>query len=159
MNVSLLTYQHTQHAPLYRLLLVAALVLALIGSRLTGVTLVGQVFTAVALVIVALSFCFKTLTVQDERTHLAIRHGPVPVFAKRLAYADMTDVKQSRSTFADGWGIHWRPGRGWTYNLWGFDCVEIRLGNKLVRVGSDDSVELARFLQAQLARPAGQRIL
>ncbi|MEI6085611.1 MAG: hypothetical protein WCS70_15100 [Verrucomicrobiota bacterium] len=145
-----MTYQHTQHAPLYRLLFVMALVFAVIGSGLAGVTPVGRVFTIVALVIVALAFCFKTLTVQDERTHLAIRYGPVPVFAMRLAYAEMTAAKRARSTFIDGWGIHWVPGRGWTYNLWGRDCVEIRLGDKIVRVGTDDADELVRFLQSKL---------
>ncbi|MCG3149716.1 MAG: hypothetical protein PCFJNLEI_03181 [Verrucomicrobiae bacterium] len=127
-----------------------ALVLALIGSGLTGVTPVGRVFTVVALILVALAYCFKTLTVQDERTHLAIRYGPVPVFSKRVSYAAMTDVKRARSTFLDGWGIHWSPGRGWTYNLWGFDCVEIRLGGKLIRIGTDDAEALAHFLQSKL---------
>jgi hypothetical protein len=127
-----------------------AFLFATIGFGFAGSTPVGRVFPVVAVIIVPLAFCFKTLTVQDERTHLALRYGPVPVFAKRLAYAEMTDVKRARSTFTDGWGIHWGPGRGWTYNLWGFDCVEIRLGDKLLRVGTDDADELAGFLQTKI---------
>ena len=31
------------------------------------------------------------------------------------------------------------PGRGWTYNLWGFDCVKLTLGRKIIRVGTNDA--------------------
>ena len=45
-----------------------------------------------------------------------------------------------------GWGIHYFPGRGWTYNIWGFACVKLTLGRKIIRVGTDDADGLARFL-------------
>ena len=33
----------------------------------------------------------------------------------------------------DGWGIHLSPSGGWTWNLWGFDCVDVtyKKGRKL----------------------------
>jgi hypothetical protein len=34
-----------------------------------------------------------------------------------------------------------------TYNLWGFDCVKLTLGQKIVRVGTDDAENLAKFLR------------
>jgi hypothetical protein len=37
-------------------------------------------------------------------------------------------------------------GRGWTYNIWGFGCVKLTLGRKVIRVGTDDADELAKFL-------------
>lgn len=49
----------------------------------------------------------------------------------------------------DGWGIHYILGRGWTYNLWGFGCVKLTLGRKVVRVGSDDVENLVEFLKAK----------
>jgi hypothetical protein len=43
------------------------------------------------------------------------------------------------------------PGRGWTYNLWGFDCVRLTFKNgRTVRVGTDDPIGLAAFLQPKL---------
>jgi hypothetical protein len=65
----------------------------------------------------------------------------------------MTDVKRSRSKVVDGWGIHCVVGRGWTWNLWGFDCVELRVKGTTYRIGSDDADALARFLQSR-ALPA-----
>jgi hypothetical protein len=38
------------------------------------------------------------------------------------------------------------PGHGWTYNFWGFGCVKLTLGRKIVRVGTDDAYELAKSL-------------
>ena len=43
-------------------------------------------------------------------------------------------------------GIPFMPGRGWTYNIWGFACVKLTLGRKIIRVGADDADELAKFL-------------
>jgi hypothetical protein len=50
----------------------------------------------------------------------------------------------------DGWGIHYVPFRGWTYNLWGFDCVVLQLGSKTVRIGTDDADNLLAFLERQI---------
>jgi hypothetical protein len=47
----------------------------------------------------------------------------------------------------EGWGIHFMPGRGWTYNLWGFGCVKLTLGRKVIRVGSDDAEDLAAVIR------------
>ncbi len=36
-------------------------------------------------------------------------------------------VSAARSNWLDGWGIHYFPGRGIIYNLWGFDCVRVQI--------------------------------
>jgi len=36
------------------------------------------------------------------------------------------------------------------YNMWGFDCVKIRLGKKTIRVGTDDVTGLVNFLKTKL---------
>ena len=62
-------------------------------------------------------------------------------------------AEPDRSNVIDGWGIHWVPGRGWTYNLWGFDCVRLTLaGGRTIRVGTDDPRSLAQFVQTRIAR-------
>ena len=57
-----------------------------------------------------------------------------------------------RTNIIDGWGIHYFPGRGWTYNIWGFDCVKLTLGRKIIRVGTDDAEELAKFIREKIGR-------
>ena len=49
------------------------------------------------------------------------------------------------------------PSGGWTWNLWGFDCVDVYLtrGRKL-RIGTDDPIALAAFLQQLTARADNQ---
>jgi hypothetical protein len=63
----------------------------------------------------------------------------------------MTAVEQGQTSLIDGWGIHFIPLRGWTFNLWGFDCAKITLGSKVVRVGTDDAENLVTFLRERLA--------
>jgi hypothetical protein len=49
------------------------------------------------------------------------------------------------------------PQRGWTYNLWGFDCVRLTMRNgRIHRVGTDDSDALYTFLQERLEVTATQ---
>lgn len=148
-----MSYCHTQRAPLYLLSLAGALLLAVLLSFMPlppaeriapGIVIVLFVFCA---------FCFMRLTVHDAGDHLALRFGPIPLFRKRIPYAAMTAVSQGRSKILDGWGVHYAIGRGWTWNLWGFDCAEIKLGNKTIRVGSDDAPALVRFLQGRIQTP------
>ncbi len=89
---------------------------------------------------------FGSLRVRDEGEWLALRYGPLPVFRKRILYADITAVEPGQTSIIDGWGIHYVIGRGCTYNLWGFGCVKLTLGTKVIRVGSDDVNGLADFL-------------
>ena len=44
------------------------------------------------------------------------------------------------------------PGHGWTYNFWGFGCVKLTLGRKIVRVGTDDADELAKVIREKIGR-------
>jgi hypothetical protein len=78
---------------------------------------------------------------------LALRFGPLPLLRKRFRSADFTTVEVGRSPILDGWGIHYNPGRGWTCNVWGFGCVKLTLGRKIVRVGRDEADELAKVIQ------------
>ena len=86
------------------------------------------------------------MTIRDEGEWLALRFGPLPLLRKTIRYADITGVEIGRTRIIDGWGIHFMPGRGWTYTVWGFSCVKLTLGRKFIRVGTDDAQGLARFL-------------
>ena len=106
-----------------------------------------------AVVMLLLALAFHSLTVQDEGDWLAVRFGPLPLFSKRIPYSAITAVEPGRTSIIDGWGIHYVPGRGWTYNLWGFGCVKVCLGKKVIRIGSDDVDNLASFLRRKISRP------
>lgn len=139
-------YEHTQRAPLHYIfypVIVALVVLAWAGRDRPPIVLVA-LGVAVTLILVALMF--QRLTVRDEGDRLALRYGPLPVFRKLIRYSDITSVKPGRSSIIDGWGIHWIPGRGFTYNLWGFDCAKLIVQGRIVRVGSDDVKNLVAFL-------------
>lgn len=142
-----MNYDHTQKAPLGAIVLLSAVLCAAVVIGVTPQPAGIIVGVGVASLLALLSFCFRELRVRDESTHLGVRFGPLPFFRTRVPYAKITAVKPARSTFIDGWGIHWVPGRGMIYNLWGFDCVEIHMGKKCVRVGTDDPDGLVAFLK------------
>ncbi|MEI8198306.1 MAG: hypothetical protein WCI73_20625 [Phycisphaerae bacterium] len=143
-------YYHIQTGKL-SLILLSPIVVVLIPAWLVptmSVLLLISVIIVGTLILCAL--CFHYLLVCDEGDYLALRFGPIPFFSKRLPYAQMTAVEPARSTFLDGWGIHYTPGRGWIYNLWGFDCVKVQMGKKTVRIGTDDVPGLVAFLKRRI---------
>ena len=143
-------YDHVQSAPLYLLILVPALVLmaAAVANANDAATALPMVLIGGLTLLVALSF--QHLRVADEGDRLAVRYGPLPVFCKRVSYSTIVAAERDRTSIVDGWGIHWIPGRGWTYNLWGFDCVRLTLANdRTLRIGTDDPEGLAAFLQTR----------
>jgi hypothetical protein len=99
-----------------------------------------------------LAASFRQLSVEDEGDSLLIQFGPLPLFRRRVPYAEIDKVQQGRTTILDGWGIHLSPSGGWTWNLWGFDCVDVFLTRKRkVRIGTDDPKGLEDFLLHQIA--------
>lgn len=143
-------YEHTQKAPLYLLLAGTAsgmLVAAwLIQDR------VGQFCLATGGGLMAiLALAFRQLTVHDDGDVLLVCFGPLPLFWRRIPYAEIERAQQARSSWLDGWGIHMSLSGGWTWNLWGFDCVDVYLtrGRKL-RIGTDDPIQLAAFLKKRI---------
>ena len=90
-----------------------------------GQILVALIMLGVAALLLMLAFSFQRLTIRDEGAWLAIRYGPLPIFRTRIAYADISSVEPGQTSWIDGWGIHWIPGRGCTYNLWGFSCAKL----------------------------------
>lgn len=143
-------YDHCQNAPLYWLLVLPAIIVAA-AAALTNKADDANVFLILSVVLAGFAFSFRWLRVRDEGDYLGVRFGPIPLFGKRFRYADISSAEPDRTSIVDGWGIHWVPGRGWTYNLWGFECVRLTLKNgRTVRVGTDDPSGLAAFLQQKL---------
>ena len=99
-----------------------------------------------------LAFYFRQLTVKDDTDRLLICDGSVPFF-RRFRYTDIRSFEPGRTTILDGWGIPRKPRGSWTWNLWGFDCVDIDLKNGCrIRLGTDDVEDLADFLTLRLSQ-------
>ena len=149
-------YEHTQNAPLY-LILVAVGVGMFMAAGLVPEPVGQSIFAICGAMMFLLACCFHHLTISDEGDQLLIHFGPIPLFRRRVTYSEIEKVQQARSTIWDGWGIHLSPGGGWTWNLWGFDCVDVwhRKGGRLkkVRIGTDDPVGLQAFLIERLSMP------
>ena len=143
-------YEHTQRGRMHQIFFGIVAVL-LIGSWLArGEPGVAALNLLIAATLLFVAFMFGSLTVRDDGAWLVLRYGPLPVFRKRIRYAEITAVEADRTRWIDGWGIHYIPGRGWTYNLWGFDCVKLTLGKKIIRVGTDDVENLVEFLRQKV---------
>lgn len=143
-------YEYTQRSPLSALLLVLALGMACVAWAKQDIPPVAWVLGPVSVLIALAAACVHQLTVTGGETALLVKFGPIPLFRTRIPYASMQSVEAARSRFIDGWGIHYIPGRGWTYNIWGFDCVLIhRAGKSPIRVGTDDVDNLLAFLQSK----------
>lgn len=141
-------YDHTQHGPVWTAFAVGVAV-ALTGALLQTEVVERVLCLGIALVFAFLAACFATLTVRDQGEFLEVRYGPLPLWGTSLRYEDIRSVRATVSRWIDGWGIHWVPWRGWTFNIWGFRCVEVTTAKGTVRIGSDDSEALAAFLAAR----------
>ena len=144
-------YHHVQQSPIHFLLYLVTALMFVFAWQIRDDVAPSIVVLVVAAVMVFLSLSFQTLTVSDhEGQFLDVRYGPLNLFGTRIAYDDITAVEQGRSSLLDGWGIHFIPFRGWTINLWGFECAKISRGNKVIRIGTDDSENLVQILREQM---------
>lgn len=149
------TYAHTQRGKLHYLVLATAMLYVVLSLLFDWSGDVQRLLAAIAAGLGVVALACERMTVRDAGGHLEIRYGPLPFVRRRLELAAMTSARIGRTTLIDGWGVQWMPGRGWTYNLWGFDCVEITYRGRTVRVGTDDP----RGLMAHLNRRIRQRAM
>jgi hypothetical protein len=145
-------YQHTQTAPLHFLLLAFSVWVGFVAWSLRSEPPLAVAIAGVAVLVGIVAMSFRRLTVEDQGEFLRIRFGPIPLFGTRVAYSSMTAVTLTKSSWIDGWGIHYLPWRGWTFNLWGFNCVVVHCGKRVIRIGSNDAANLANFLTTKISQ-------
>jgi hypothetical protein len=144
-------YNHTQKAPLHWILLVVALGFAGAAIAFADEQIVLWTTIPVSALIFFLARCFICLNVSAQKEFLSVRFGPIPLFGTTIPYAEIQSVEVAKSTVLDGWGVHWMPGRGWIFNLWGFHCIEVTLKDRTVRIGTDDIEGLLEFLKTKIS--------
>ncbi len=147
-------YAHVQRAPLTLILIAVGAAMAVGAWHLWHHAFAGVLLAALAGVFLVFAASFASLRVEDAGDHLRVRFGPLPIFGTRIPYSTITEVEAGRTRPIDGWGIHYIPWRGWTFNLWGWRCVKLRCDGRTVRIGTDDPANLERFLRARIARQA-----
>jgi hypothetical protein len=155
------TYDHTQRGYFHWLLYFVAVLCVIAGvvasvgraTRNEPAVLVICVCIAVVALECVLAASFHYLRIRDAGDRLLLRFGPLPLLRGSVEYKSIATVEADRSSIIDGWGIHWLPGRGWTYNIWGFDCVLVTLDDgTTMRIGSDDAENLLEFLKVKMRR-------
>ena len=145
-----MAYRHTQRGPLHWILVGVAVVGLVLATTVVEHP-VPRAYVLIGVVLLGLfASCFARLTVREEGGTLVAAFGPLPVFQKRLPYEDVVSFRPTESLFMDGWGIHWIPGRGWTWNIWGKVCVEFETTRGLLRIGTDDVDGLVAHLEERL---------
>ena len=144
-------YEHVQRSPIHLLLYILTAFMFVFAWQIRSDVAPSIVVLIVALIMFVVTLSFQTLTVSDrDGEHLDVRYGPLNLFGTKLNYREITKVEQGQTSLIDGWGIHFIPFRGWTINLWGFECAKIWHSNRVIRIGTDDSENLIRFLRERM---------
>ena len=94
---------------------------------------------------IVLLFLAMKMTVQVDREFLRIRY--FPLWRKTIPLDDI--VRWEARTYRPileygGWGIRYRIGKGWAYNVSGNQGVQLELANgQRILIGSQRAMELA----------------
>lgn len=144
-------YQHTQVGRIHWLVAAIGVVEVALGLLAETPSYVAMLLLVIGTSFLVLAVSFRQLTVREAGDRLELRFGPLPLFRRTVAYAAITSFEVSRSRWIDGLGIHRIPGRGWTWNLWGFDCVELQTLRGPLRIGTDDPRGLAAHLEERVS--------
>lgn len=146
------SYKHVQHAPLCLLIHFLAVVFLVLGLVMNTKPLIPWVFPPIGLLTLVLAASFHHLMVTDQTHQLLISFGPLPLFRKSIPFDDIISVEIGRTSILDGWGIHMSLRGGWVWNLWGRDCVVLKIRKGIARIGTNDGVNLAAFLSQKIGR-------
>lgn len=147
-------YYHRQRGPLCLLIYVVAGILfvsAWFTQNNPPQPFMSLYLFAVGIVMTIGAAAIHHLTVADEIDRLRIRFGPLPLFQRTVQYEDILSAEVGRTTILDGWGIHLSLRGGWVWNLWGRDCVVLKLRKGILRVGTDDAENLTAFVKSRIA--------
>lgn len=145
-------YLHTQTSSLCLLVYATAIALFVGAWFAQDQAIIALILLGSGSLSVLLATAFHHLTVADEGDRLVVRFGPLPLFQIKILYTDIQKVEIGRTMILDGWGIHLRLRGGWVWNLWGRDCVVIHRQKGIIRIGTDDAENLARFLEGKIGQ-------
>ena len=103
----------------------------------------------ICIVLAVLILLFSSMTTRVTGAGLSWHFG-YGFIRKHIDLRDIDRAEITRSTWIDGWGIHYTR-RGWIYNVSGFDAVLVRQRNgKSMLIGTNDPVGLWEALQLRI---------
>ncbi len=86
---------------------------------------------------------FRSMTISVEEHSLNFHFGNGSLIKKSIPLTEIESAETLRTTPWQGWGIHY-IGKGWLYNVYGLDAVDVLLKDgKHVFLGSDEPEALA----------------
>ena len=139
-----MNYQHTQRIP------ENVVTAATIGGIALGLTPPGWIIRLCTLgVLGTVGAMMKSLSVEVDSSEINIAFGN-NIVKKTYSLRDVQAAKAIRTTPIQGWGVHW-IGKGWLYNIYGLDAVEVRfLNGKHVFIGTDEPENLTAAINQRL---------
>ena len=141
-------YRRTQTAGL-TIVIYAAFAVVVSAIAFTADTAAGWLVLApfVGILAVVVVFSRLTVTVTSGLVTAAFAWGWP---RRRVELATVRAVHRVRNKWYYGWGIRKVP-RGWMFNVWGLDAVELELeSGKVFRIGTDEPDELVGTLTLQV---------
>ena len=139
----------------YRAVQRSPIALPVIGSLLVLTIVLVAVADEVWALVGALTMLFVAVVVVALST-LTVDVGPTAVIAtfrfgwpeRRTGYADVVSVRAVRNAWWVGLGIR-KVRRGWMYNVWGLDAVQLDLAEgRVFRIGTADPDGLLAAIEA-----------
>jgi len=148
-------YHHIQSSYLAAIVFIGFVLLFGLVALLGGedpevVAVLGASLLVVGAVV--LWFNWLTVTIDGDRVVVAFGRG----WPRRtIKVRNIAGFGPVRNKWYYGWGIRKIP-RGWMYNVWGLDAVEIELSNgRKFRIGTDEPGDLIAALKVLTSlRPA-----
>ena len=144
----MIVYQHTQSTNLWVFLVLAVdlLVFISVAAASVGIALLWVPIAAASLVAIR---AFSRLTVEVTDEELSAHFGGSWP-RRRIKLVEITAVERVRNSWWRGFGIR-KIAKGWMWNVWGLDGVELRLvSGKRFRVGTDEPDALEAVLAVRI---------
>jgi hypothetical protein len=140
----MLKYKHTQIG--YTIIFTFLLALIVISMTFYLEKVPMGTWVAMILFIIVIELLFATLMVEIDEENIKLKFG-IGIISKKFFLKDIKSYCIVKNKWYNGWGIHGHPGKGWLYNVSGFDAVEIRMEDGMIyRIGTDEPEILAKAI-------------
>lgn len=98
-----------------------------------------------------LGACFYALDVSVDDEAIRFRMG-AGFLRKEIPLSEVRSLSRVRNALWSGWGVRRaRNGQKWSFNVSGFDAVELALKNgQIIRIGTDDPEGLLQAVRTRI---------
>jgi hypothetical protein len=144
-------YSHTQKGPMCLFLYGIAVVLFVASWFARAEPGAALSMTGIGLLLALAATCIVSLTVADRGDRLTVRFGPLAIFRTEIAYKDIQKVEIEGPKLLPP-GVHADLQGNSVWSLWGRRCVAVHQRYGVLRIGTDDAENLARFLQGKIGQ-------